>query len=461
MIRIAFLSFDWHYEVINHYYEGILQYVDDHEDVSVCIFHGLGKYDNEEPEAGSFDIFELPDFSKFDGVILQGNRAWPSDKRQKVANKAIAAGAHVASINYPLKGAIYIGTDNYGAMKTMTEHILDRHGISNPVFVEGLETSEEAQYRKEGFLSACKEHNIRDPKTYPGGWDRKDGVRVAKQILQEYGKYHPPGAIVCCSDELALGVIRTLMENQIPVPEKVLVTGFDNRRFAALGFPRISSVDRDYEEIGYTTIRALCSKINGLQTASEIYCPCRTIFSETCGCQETANITRKVKEDLSEMNSALKKFYRKFDEMETGLFDAKNLYDLFETMEEHADMMNLRHMYLVMNDTYLNSFKKHTGPSKYGDTVSLVANGGNKENLSCDENHVYESFSPKEILPKKYLEQDRFHVVYPIRDHEDMIGYLVTDGLYIAEKFNFHKLFLMTITRAIETVLLKEQLEKK
>lgn len=460
MIYIAFLSFDWNYDVINQYYEGIQEYVKEHDDVSVCIFHGFGKYGSDDPEKGSFAIYDLPDFSMFDGVIIQGNRNWPLEMRQEIANKAIDSGAVVASLNYPLDGTIYIGTDNYGAMKEMTDHILDKHNVDNPVFVCGLETSIEAIDRKKAFIESCEEHNIKEIKTYPGGWSIDYGKNAANQIIADYGKNNLPKAIICCSDELALGVIQVFKHENIKIPDDVLVTGFDNRRFAVLGNPRISSVDRNYVGIGYACMDVIHLKINGFKLQRHLYCPCKVIFSESCGCKENIDLNREIKDQFYEMDHALKGFYRRQDVLEPSMLQAETIYDLMEATEEHYDVFGVERIYLVINNDYLDGFDKDTVTRNFGKKSSLMGIGGNHVGLKCDKNHIYEIFDSNKILPDQLRNDKHFLIIYPIRNNEDIIGYVVTEGLPNSQKYNFHEIYFMVYANAIEAIRKKTLLKK-
>lgn len=460
MIRIAFLSFDWNYEVIHHYYEGIQRYVKEHKDVAVYVFHGFGKYDGYEPEKGSFEIYNLPDFSMFDGIIIQGNRAWPKEMRQEIADQAMQEGAVVASLNYPLEGAIYIGTDNYGSMKEMTNHILNVHGVTNPVFIAGLETSDEANDRKRGYIDACTEKKIKDIRIYAGGWDSDYGKDAANRILADYGKKNLPKAIVCCSDELAFGVIQVFDEEGIKIPDDVLVTGFDNRRFAVLGNPRISSVDRDYTSIGYASMDTILLKIKGHTMQSRLFCPCKVIFSESCGCKEDGNMNKIINKTFYEMDEALKSFYRKEDVLEPAMLHAETISELMEAAEEHYDVFGVDHVYHIINNDYLDSFEKDKVTYHYGKKASLMGIGGDHKGLKCDKNHIYEIFDAKKILPDVLHDKNRLHVIYPIRYGENTIGYTVTEGLSIAQKYNFHEIYLMVYANAMESMRKKTLLKK-
>jgi DNA-binding LacI/PurR family transcriptional regulator len=81
-------------------------------------------------------------------------------------------------------------------------------------------------------------------------------------------------AIVVQNDHAAIGVIQTLQEAGIKVPEQVSVIGFDGTSICDLVSPRLSSVQIPYEEIGREAIKVLCEQIqSGSHAPREIILP--------------------------------------------------------------------------------------------------------------------------------------------------------------------------------------------
>jgi len=81
-------------------------------------------------------------------------------------------------------------------------------------------------------------------------------------------------AIIVQNDHAAVGVIQTLQEAGIKVPEQVSVIGFDGTSICDLVSPRLSSVQMPYEEIGREAIKVLCEQIqSGSHAPREIILP--------------------------------------------------------------------------------------------------------------------------------------------------------------------------------------------
>jgi len=73
------------------------------------------------------------------------------------------------------------------------------------------------------------------------------GYMIAKEFLKNNC---PATAIVCINDMLAIGVIRTLMQNGVKVPEDVSVVGFDDIPFASIFMPALTTVHCSAVEMG-------------------------------------------------------------------------------------------------------------------------------------------------------------------------------------------------------------------
>lgn len=73
------------------------------------------------------------------------------------------------------------------------------------------------------------------------------GCRIAEEFLKDGC---PATAIVCINDMLAIGVIRTLVQNGVSVPEDVSVVGFDDIPFAGLFMPALTTVHCSAVEMG-------------------------------------------------------------------------------------------------------------------------------------------------------------------------------------------------------------------
>ena len=75
-----------------------------------------------------------------------------------------------------------------------------------------------------------------------------------------------PTAIFCANDLLALGVMRTLRENKLRIPEQVSVLGYDDIEFAASAAVPLSSISQPAYQMGVTAADLLLNECEEAET---------------------------------------------------------------------------------------------------------------------------------------------------------------------------------------------------
>jgi LacI family transcriptional regulator len=119
-----------------------------------------------------------------------------------------------------------ITVDNQGMLYDLTNYLVQL-GHRRIGFVGGPPGFSTAELRLKGYLEACRRANI-EPLTYPGGFDFEHGRAATLRALGE----SLPDAIIGANDESAIGILMTLRQAGIGVPEQVSVAGVDDIRYA-------------------------------------------------------------------------------------------------------------------------------------------------------------------------------------------------------------------------------------
>lgn len=180
----------------------------------------------------------------------------------------------------------FVGVDDMSAAIQVMAHVLE-HGHTRVATVIGPRFSSASAARERGFLAAAAAHGSDVPEHWriSTSLDNLGGRRAAHELLEGD---ELPEAIVCGSDELAIGVMEYLLKRGVRTPEEVAVTGFD-------GLPHSRS-----ELIGMTTIvqpqTAMAQHAFDLlqQRLNEPSRPFQSIIlphewwnGRTCGCRPT------------------------------------------------------------------------------------------------------------------------------------------------------------------------------
>ena len=187
-----------------------------------------GDMNNLRHDIGEFNIFNLPDFSDFDGAILLTNTLSHQPVVNDIITRIKIAGIPAVSIDNDLPFFYHIGIDNKTAMRQITEHMINVHGFTKFAYISGPDDNPESADRFASFRTVLHEHGLKidDEAIYHGDFRSPSGKAAAEHFLNDLPEM--PQAIICANDVMASAAITRLVEAGYRVPEDIAVTGFDN-----------------------------------------------------------------------------------------------------------------------------------------------------------------------------------------------------------------------------------------
>ena len=452
--RIAFFTADWNFELVETTLHGLKQYVDEHGDVQLCVFDCFGKDLDNEKDKSEYAIYQLADLSKFDGLLIQGNQIVLKRVREELGERIKAAGIPAVAIDCPLPGCYLARIDNEKAQYDITEHLILHHGAKRMVYLTGLLDNgcPEGRQRMAGFQKACQDNGVspENTKIIECTWRTSDGLDVGRLWI-ESGK-PLPDAFVCANDDMALGMMEALEEKGYHIPRDVMVTGFDGLSSSELSSPGLSTVFRDNKMLNYRALDFLIRKIDGKEDGDSLIFPYGLSCSESCGCDETS-VPGYIRKKYFRQTRFLKNFYILQDELAEELFEANDLSDLMEIVEDNKEIFGCRNAYMCINDYYFDNYDKknwHRDDKSFGDHMVLTVCG--RTWITPDPTQKCVRFPRKELLTRELIENERFLVFYPLHYNTYSIGYLVLDGISEAAKLNLHMSIFSFLEIAIENV---------
>ena len=460
--RIAFFTVDWNYELVESTLHGLKQFVDDHQNVSLSVFDCFGKDLNNSKDKSEYAIFRLPDLTRFDGLLVQGNQIVLQPAREELGRRIAESGVPAVSIGCPIEGCTLIHIDNRAAQHDMAEHVIRTHRVKRIVYLTGNLHNDcpEARQRLDGLMDACRENGIpeKNVEVIHCTWRTSDGADVALRWIKENREL--PDAFICGNDEMALGLMETLKKNGIRIPQDVIVTGFDNLTSAELSSPRLSTAWGNNRQLNYDAMELLIRMIDGEKTEADVPVEHSVICSESCGCHEKAGIS-EVREQFFQQSQFLKSFYNLQDRMAEELFEANNLVDLALTVSHNRRIFGCKDIFLCINDYYFDSFEKsewEQDSESFGEEMVLAIR--RKTDSPSDTGTDFIRFPTKDLLPKRIMRQERFLIFYPLHYNTYSIGYIALDGISDAAKMNLHESIFNFLEIAIENVRKKELLRQ-
>ncbi|MGJ7911918.1 LacI family DNA-binding transcriptional regulator [Neobacillus sp. LXY-1] len=104
---------------------------------------------------------------------------------------------------------------------------------------------------------------------YIGAFSVHDGHALMKKAIQEQGE-NLPTAFFAGNDSIAIGALRALLEEGIPVPDRVNIIGVNDISISKYVYPALSTVKVYTELMGETAVDTLLERIEGRKTAKKI-----------------------------------------------------------------------------------------------------------------------------------------------------------------------------------------------
>lgn len=218
------------------------------------------------------EYFRLLFTKLIDGIIITAPQVGKKELENLSENYPIVQcseyiqGANVSSVTI----------DNYKATKEAISYLFGI-GHTNIAFVGGKSSLISATERKRAYIDSVKNGIIQRESIYEGTYSFKTGEIGAKILIKSM-----PTAIFCCSDSLAIGVIRGLVEAKIKVGKEISVMGFDGTNIAKYNTPSISTVEQPREEMGRISAEILLEKMKNIKAKNkQIILPHKINICET------------------------------------------------------------------------------------------------------------------------------------------------------------------------------------
>lgn len=162
----------------------------------------------------------------------------------------------------PEEDITWVSSDYRQGSIDLVRHLVEL-GHQRIAFLSGGSKSYTSQMQTTGFMEGMQRSGLAPNPEWvlDGDYTRESGYRLATQIL---AKKEWPSAIYAANDPMAVGVLQVAHELGINVPADLSVVGFDD----TLGIntaPPLTTVSRDYKEIGRTAARLLITQLKGAE----------------------------------------------------------------------------------------------------------------------------------------------------------------------------------------------------
>lgn len=149
----------------------------------------------------------------------------------------------------------WVGLDDEKAMELLLSHVAEL-GAVNAVFVSSDSTNSSTEARLAGFRRNAERLGIHvgPDDILLGGFTVEWGEEAARRLI---ARPELPDIVICGADVIAFGVMRELAVAGVPVPQRVMVTGFDDITFASIIRPSLTTIRQPTNLLAAEAVRML------------------------------------------------------------------------------------------------------------------------------------------------------------------------------------------------------------
>lgn len=476
MRRVALLMDGWKRYFTYAWPAGLMErFQETDEKVNLYIFNSSGNWSRDEKyNQGEYNIFNLPDLKKFDGVILDLNNVEIDSVIERTVARAKKADVPVISIGSEREDFYYVGINNEKAMGEIVEHLIVEHGCKTFWFIMGAMSNYENSKRVAGIRTCLDSHGIdwTEDDFYYGNYEFHCGVHGFRHFYEQGRTL--PDAIVCANDNIAVGVCEEAAGAGYYAPKDFLVTGFDNFDKAAYYTPSITTVSHVREEVGYRCGEVLLQIWKGMDVPRFQYTGTDCKFWGSCGCDNGAD--RQERDFLKgqmiyqiETDSFLEEVLA----LEYELLKCNTFAEMITCIPKCLPSMKCDAMYLVL-DPRLNEYKEQRGNldiilpqeeeyyvQEYPEEMRLEFSYEQTESImGCEEDNYRKKQIIFDICSAFEDGKSGENLLFlPLHFRQWTVGYFVIRGAqYLMERQYLHYI-MGALTKAMENLHRQEKLE--
>ena len=423
---------------------------------NLAIFTCYGNYGQSTLYAqGEKDIFSLPDYDEFSGIIVAGDTFSIDEAMGNVLETLHEkVKCPIVSLRQRMAGVNNLLVDNMISMGGMIRHLIECHGAKDIAFMTGRKGHPDAEERLCGFYQVMEEYGISVPehRVYYGDFWKNEGKDACDWFMEE-GKC--PDAIVCANDYMAMAVIDELYKRNLSVPQDVIVTGYDGSKSGMIYSPSVTTVRVDFTDMAKKAV-ALIDKHQNDPSVEDIYVTAELKARESCGCladnhssivyYRCMNHDNIVDHDNLEMQ---------FCFMNIQLGRVEKIEEINPIIQTYIDNIEGFKNYLIcLRDDIMMEDKDPHGYTDWMDAKIVFHNRENQGNVSYE-------FDRRQLIPKELAsDEPQCYVFSPLHFQDECYGY---EAYAYESPENVGKRYMrwsMAIDDVIMNILVKSKMKR-
>lgn len=197
---------------------------------------------------------------RVDGVFIV-----VGDYNDKDIYELVDSGIPCVSTDMILNNLHAVVSDNDQGVNLIVKYIKEELKLTKVGMIVGPQHSKAFKERYQSFIKYMEEYNLEINEKYiieVSGFGFTSGYRAALELI----KNELPEVIFVSSDEIAVGFIKALRENNVEIPKDLQIIGFDDIVIAKHITPSITTIQQNTKELGEEAAKTLLSLIEPNKT---------------------------------------------------------------------------------------------------------------------------------------------------------------------------------------------------
>ncbi|MBR6173914.1 MAG: EAL domain-containing protein [Eubacterium sp.] len=407
-------------------------------------------------EKGDANIFNLIDYSLFDGVIVLSDMIQTPGVENAIQEKIHSCySGPVVCVDTESAYFTTFWTDGYKAVYDTVSHMIEEHGMKDIAYLTGRKEHVHSIRRLEAYRAAMEAHGlpVREDRIFYGDFWYFCGTACAEELLRD--REHLPEAVICANDPMAIGVAIGMERAGVRIPEDIAIVGYGTSEEGRKSPCPITSPWIPGAYYGGFAVETIFGLMKGEKPAETD--PETTFFTgESCGCK------------MKEVDPALSRrsewatgnsdggFQSLHDYLMEDMLLSESLEDFFRTVYDYVYFLNgVRRM-----DIYLDEQWKY--PEQLVKNMFLTDGYPEKmlHIMSYDIDHSGESVgrTGKTIETAAFLkdmesERPEGHFILPLFFENKTFGFAVFSYGNIARSYDTVVRFWMySVCRGLEAL---------
>lgn len=382
-------------------------------------------YDDTWHEHGEGAIYDLLNYVKFDGGILEGNLG-SRQLANRLAGKLKEKGTPLVTINIEVDDVPFLTIDAYRAGYELMEHLIDLHGCTRINLILNKGQDAISMQMERAYHEVLGKRGIEiDPGRV---LQRQVSIQNGRALYQEFLDLgiEDADAVISVHDVMAIGLCLEFEERGFEVPKDMLLCTLNYSTNSIVFRPMLTGADRMDEAAVEAACDLLEEMMAGKTVDRENFYECKMHYGTSCGCHSPEDpvynkryqelILAKVEaatqvSGMMQYNNALEKV-TSLDQL------ADNLKDMLEgiSCSDFFCCLNQSDLKYIVN----KESERKTEEGRIYDR-KMVAVTGVSERTGLLKNMA---FPVEKLLPAEPREGDIL-IFLPIHYKEQDFGYMV------------------------------------